>query len=291
MKKYAIILLSVMNVLNGMYGANDLNDIKRMHIALHDCSFDYFLTTYNLPIENRSVFHIGCSTGKNSAKLAQEASRVHAFDLHQSSIDIAKNKHQGLNNIFFEQCTAAHFDCPRRCDLALIDYTVIDTYDNTNDNRKAFFQCVNQHLSQDGELFLSIITSDNTLHPHMVTVMNIAPTIQQVMPHMTEDDITECIAPTYPSLQEVITMLEETGFENITNEEQNNTIAISEKGLWDAYYYLIAQNPILNRIPDRNSRIELSTLFIQSYMSTLQKNNVGKLLEPVITTIIRARKK
>src|SRR5258707_7134029 len=119
MKKYALLATFLISALNGM----DKSD--RAEIALHDCSFSHFLTKYNLPIENNSVFHIGCSTGKNSAELAQKASRVHAFDIHQDYIDIAKANHQGLNNIFFELCSSTHFDCPRNCDVAIIDYTVI----------------------------------------------------------------------------------------------------------------------------------------------------------------------
>lgn len=285
MKKYAIALLFIMNALNGM------SKPACAEIALHDASFDHFLTTYNLPIENRSIFHIGCSTGNNSLKLAQKASRVHAFDVHQNCIDFARNKHQNLNNIFFEHCSTTHFDCPRHCDLAVIDCTVIDTYTTTNENRKTLFQCINQHLSQNGEIFISAITHDNQLHPHIIAAMDIVPTIQELMPRMTEEEITTLMIPVYPHTQELRAILEESGFKNITTEEQNITLLISETNLRNAYTNIVIQNPMFDHIQDGDVKIALGKLFVQSYIDTLQKNNDGKLLEPMITTIIRARKK
>jgi 2-polyprenyl-3-methyl-5-hydroxy-6-metoxy-1,4-benzoquinol methylase len=264
-----------------------------MHIALLNCHLSHCVQKYNLYIKNRSILHIGCSTGKFSIKLAEKASRVHAFDTNQDYINIANNEYQNLRNIFFENCCAPHFDCPRSCDLAIIDFTVMKDYTHTNKERKALFQCINQHLSQNGELFISIVTNDNTLHPNIAvaTNENTSLALQEIMPDMAIETISDHMIPRYPSAQEIIEILNETGFEVILNKEEINIMAITEKNLRAAYINIVRENPLLKYIPDPTAKDEITALFINSYINTLEKNYHGHLLEQMITTIIRARKK
>lgn len=288
MKKYALLLIFLINALNGM---EKMNKSDQMQLALLNCHLSHCVQKYNLHIQNRSILHIGCSTGKYSIKLAETASRVHAFDTNQHYIDMANNEYQNLKNIFFENCSATHFNCSRNCDVAIIDFAVMENYIHTNKERKTLLQCINQHLSKNGELFISIATSDNILHPNITTAMSMTTALQEIMPDMAIDDIALCIIPPYPSTQEIIAILNETGFEVFFNTEEINIMAITEKNLRVAYINIVRENPLLKHIPDPTAKSEITSLFIDSYVNTLQKNKDGHLLETMITTVIRARKK
>ncbi len=290
MKKYAPLLIFIISALNGM---NKMDKSDQMHIALLNCHLSHCIQKYNLYIKDRSILHIGCSTGKFSIKLAEKASRVHAFDTNQDYIDIANNEYQDLKNIFFKNCSATYFNCPRSCDLAIIDFTTMKDYPHTNKERKSLFQCINQHLSQNGELFISIVTNDNTLHPNIAvaTNENTSLALQEIMPDMAIETIAGHVIPRYPSTQKILTILNQTNFTVLSHTEEINMMAIIEKNLRAAYINIVKQNPLLKHIPDPTAKQEVAALFIDAYVNTLQKNYNGHLLEPMITTIIRARKK
>jgi 2-polyprenyl-3-methyl-5-hydroxy-6-metoxy-1,4-benzoquinol methylase len=288
MKKYSLLLLFVINALNCM------ENVEHAYLALRSSAFSYFLDTYNVQTEGRAILHIECATGKLSAKLAKKATRIHGFDRNERHINCAKDTYGNRKNISFEYCPSITFNFPRMCDLAIIDYTTVDCYNNTNENKKELFQCVNQHLSENGEMFISIVTSDNTLHPNIATAMNMTATIQAIIPNTTEERIIELMMPSYPSLQELLTILEETGFEVITSKEEICCVVIPkscQNKLWNIYSNLIVQNPIFEHIQDHDTQVELGKQFVQRYINTLKKDNDGNLLEPTITTIIHARKK
>ena len=263
---------------------------EHSHMELRAFTFSHFLKTYNIETEDRAIFHIGCATGALSAELAEKASRVHGFDQREYLINFAKNEYLNLKNIGFEYCPSLIFNFPRICNLALIDFATIDCYDTTNEHKKELFECINQHLSHNGEMFISITTTDNVLHPNIITAVNMAPTIQEIVPDITEENIIELATPPYPSLQELLTMLEETGFEVMTSEEQTITTEISTDNLYDIYADIVTKNPLFECVQDPDSKIMLGVQFIQKYIDVLEMNNEGNLLEPTITTIIHARK-
>jgi SAM-dependent methyltransferase len=288
MKKYALLLALTISSLNGMDNQQHINIVSR------------FLKIYDISLENRAVFHIGCTTGKRSAKLAEQASRVHVFDQNQHFINTAQNTYQNYKNLTFECCNPMNFNFPRQCNLAIIDYTIVNDYTNIKEHKKELFQCMHQHLLQDGEILFSITTSDNTPYPNINAAKEMAPILCAFVPDTTEEEIIDLMIPVYPSLQELLTALEETGFEIITHKEEIITKEMNEKNFINNCINGIAQNPIYGSVQDPDIKRDLISHFLDSYViqlnefirtNNLQKNNENNFLEPTITTIIHARKK
>lgn len=288
MKKYALLLALTISSLNGMDNQQTINIVSR------------FLKIYDISLENRAVFHIGCTIGKRSAKLAKQASRVHVFDQDQNFINNAQNTYQNLKNITFEHCNPMNFNFPRQCNVAIIDYTILNDYTDINEHKQELFQCMHQHLLQDGEILFSITTSDNTPHPNIDAAKEMAPILQAYIPNTIEEEIINLMMPSYPSLQELLTALEETGFEVITHKEAIITKEMNEKIFLYNCKNTITQNPIYESIQDPDIKRDLINHFIESYLNNLnqfirthnlQKQHEDNLLEPTITTIIHARKK
>ncbi len=290
MKKYVLLAAFIISALNGMDNQQPKNSSIVSQLLEH----------YNIPIQNRAIFHIGCTTGKRSVELAQKASRVHVFDQNKNFIDTAQNTYQDIKNITFEQCNPMNFNFPRQCDVAIIDYTTINDYAEINEHKQELFQCMHQHLLQNGEILLSITTTENTPHPNIDAAKEMASVLQAYIPGTTEEEIINLMTPSYPSLQDLLTALEETGFEIITHKEQIITKEMNEKKFLNSCEYIITQNPISEKIQDPNLRNDLTHHFIHSYLKhltqfvhihNLQKRHANTYLEPLITTIIHARKK
>ena len=291
MKKYALLAIFVISALNGMNNQQPIQNLSIVERMLEHC---------NISVQDRAIFHIGYTVGKRSVKLAQKASRVHVFDQDQNFINTAQNKYQDLKNITFECCNPIDFNFPRQCDLAIIDYTIINDYTDINEHKQELFESMHQHVSQNGELFFSITTTENTAHPNINAAKEMAPILHAYIPNTTEEEIINLMMPSWPSLQDLLTALEETGFEIITHAEEIITKEMSEKNFLYNCKNTITQNPIYESIQDPDIKRDLINHFIESYLNNLnqfihkhnlQKQHEDNILEPTITTIIHARKK
>jgi 2-polyprenyl-3-methyl-5-hydroxy-6-metoxy-1,4-benzoquinol methylase len=252
--------------------------------------FLHFLNKNNIEIKDRAILHVECSSGLLSAELAKKAARIHAFSTDQEKIDNAKNKYSDVKNLLFNHYTE-RFSSPRLFHLAIMDFAVFNLYSlNTIRDKIRIFECINKQLARpDGELFISITTNGNKLHPSVTTAMEMAEYIQEVTPELTEEEITALIMPPYSSLEDVHTALEEAGFEIIKSEEQSVNLKITEKNLRASYKAIIMGSPIFQCIP-KESQKDFCKNYMDTYISQLQTTDNDKLHEPIITTIIHAYK-
>jgi ubiquinone/menaquinone biosynthesis C-methylase UbiE len=283
MKKYVLLLAFTISALNSMENQENMTESELNLLQL--------LQTYKITTENRVIFHIGCKTGELSAKLAQTASHIHGFDHNKKYIDTATNQYRHLKNISFTHCPSLSLDFPRQCNVVIIDYTASDDYININEHKKELFQSINQHLLQGGEIFLSIPTSDNTVHPNIEVAKEMAPVLHSLIPDITKENIINLMIPSYPSLQELLVTLEETDFEIITHAEQMSMIEVSLNDFIECYNHIITHNPIFGCIQNYDLKQALSRQFIQAYLKKIKRNEKNNILEPIISTIIHARKK
>jgi trans-aconitate methyltransferase len=247
-------------------------------------AFLHFLKTNNIKTDGIVILNPECSTGVLSNELAKKADRVHGFDSNEHVINFACKKYN-LKNLSFEHCQPTKFTSPRLFNLA-----VINSYIDYIEDKKETFQHINDCLpTGNGELFITVSTCNNKEHPRITVAKKMTQKIQKYVEYLDESEIISLIIPPYPSIQELHTMLEETNFEIIKSEAQSCNLIVTEQQLTDMYKAIIMNLPIYVCIPD-DSKEDFTTQYIKEYISTLRKTSDAKLLEPVITTVIHARK-
>jgi hypothetical protein len=264
--------------------------IYHKHDTLLAPVFMRLLEKNTINIDGIAILHAECATGVLAAKLAEKADRVHGFDQEKEIINFACTQYD-RKNLSFEHCHPGQLRTNRLFNLA-----VIDSYIDFIPDKEALFQCINDCLphtcfpTKSGELFMTITTSNNKEHPRITTAKEMAPDIQKIIEYFSEEEIIDLATPTYPSLYVIQTILETTGFEIIKSEEQSDYFVTTQQELEDIYRSIIPNMLIFEYIPT-DSQDYFITQYLKKYIAVLEKTNDQKLIEPIITTIIHARKK
>jgi trans-aconitate methyltransferase len=300
MKKFIIILLYVMNNINGM---EQQQIVKREPHKwnpkayeegnrLQTTTFLNFLKPYDVNFEGKEILSAGCGTGKIENILKEKAKHIHGFDASKDMIDFAQNKYGHINNLSFEHCRAEDFQSQKRYQLAIASFCI-----HWFDDKKQAFQRINDALELHGELFGTIQTSDNPTPSNLIAFMETMPSIQkayksilnQDLPDLTMENIKENLGVSYPSHKECNAMLQETDFEIIKSEEAFYLSIMSEDELTKLQWPIFSSRPFIQPLPD-DIKKQLFQEFITHCISKTEKIDHNQFFEKHYTTIIHARK-
>jgi ubiquinone/menaquinone biosynthesis C-methylase UbiE len=286
-KKYIIIALCMINSLSGI----------EKKITTAACEWDAqlyangnkvqyesaisFLKKNNINIDNQNILDIGCGTGDISAFLAQTAACVHGFDASNNMIQYAIAKYgNGANTLTFEQSFAENFSSQGKLyDLA----TAFFCFHWFSDKQQALQQ-ISESLKVNGELLATFPTSDDPHPPRFLIGIEM---IKQLYPHIS---LTQKLGRSEPTLQELETMLADTGFEIITCELQTNHVILPDRKAYEDFQRpVVMSRPFIQDMPPEEREAFL-TEFINRVIPTFKKTTTNELIEEVTIRIVHARK-
>ena len=290
MHKYIILALSLCAPLHCMEQQIAVREPREWDAHAYDKgnqlqtnAFLYFLDTNDIDITNKTILDVGCGTGKITAQLAERATYIHGFDASKNMIAFAQDNHGHINNISFEYCFAENFTSVKQYQLALASFSVPWIED-----KKQAFQNINNSLTENGEFFGVIKTTDNPKPIHFAILNEMMPLIKQyVSPDAQE--ISSTLGSSYLSQQEYTRMLCETGFEIIQNKEQSFDCIMNEAELRKFQWSLFLARPIIQSIPKEEQQL-LFEEFMKRYLEKLPKIDNDQFLNKVIINIVHARK-
>lgn len=286
MKKYIMLALSIGAPLYCMQEQQAITPMPcHEHHQLRTTVFLNFLQKNNIAIENRTILNVECSVGALSAKLAKKAAYVYGFDSHKNVPNDAYHQYSHLDNLYLQPCRSLNFTSPELCQLA-----VIDSFIDQIKNKKALLLRINNNLAMGGEFFTTILTQNNPQSPALMTAIEMIPDIQKHLPDLTTEEITNMIAFSCPSLEEVSALLDETGFEIIKSEEQCVYQIMPKNKLIALYSTMLTKHPLSQYITNEPSRTDLNKQYIENFIAKLNTTNNDEYIEPIIATIIHARK-
>jgi trans-aconitate methyltransferase len=256
---------------------------------LQTTSFLEFLKKNNIVINNRTILDVGCGTGNLSAVYACDAQEVHAFDASHNMIEHAQKKHSAKKNLFFNQCFAEDLNLKPVHQLALVS----SAFHWFTDKKQAL-QKINDSLQEGGELFCDVRTMENPKPINLTAAGKIISQIPFINWFIDESNIMNHTGSSYPTTEELHTMLSNTHFEIIKCEQQSLTYEITKEELKLLEWPIVTSRPIMPWIRTALSENNIKYWF-ESYIDQLSEemlmNKDGKYLYPIDTTIVHARKK
>lgn len=289
--RHIIWVFFITTIINGMEQLDISDDEKYMDFhhkqdTVLAMDFINFLNQNNIRIEDKTILNIGCSTGILAASLAQEATYVLGISANKNMIDFAQSQYDFLPYLSFTHCSIPNFKTSQRFQLAVIDSCI-----NTIKNKEYIFQCASNNLKMNGKLFMTVLTQENILPLHIRIAAKMVLDLHDFFP-IAKKKVIDLIIPTLPSYKEIETMLEKTGFQIITKEEQVINVIRTEDECFDRYALHSYDNPIFDFFTEKDERAKAYCIaeYIDCYISQLKRTEDNKLIEPLITTIIHARK-
>jgi ubiquinone/menaquinone biosynthesis C-methylase UbiE len=291
MQKYILIILCVFNVLNGMEQQIITREPREWNAEAYDegnslqtNTFLQFITKNRIEIEKKNILSAGCGTGRIENILAEKAEHIHGFDASKNMIDFAQNKYGHIKNLSFEHCFAEDFKSQKLYQLALASFCIHWFAD-----KKLAFQRINDSLEINGELFGTLPTSNNPKPINLVVAAEMMSFLESIVSFFSGKNILDLIGASYPSNEELDTMLHETGFEIIKREEQCFDCIMTRDELKQLEWPIVSSRPIIKYIPNRFIQ-PLFEDYIDRIIAKLPKVDNEKFVRQTITTIIHARK-
>jgi ubiquinone/menaquinone biosynthesis C-methylase UbiE len=243
-------------------------------------SFLALLLKNKVITKDRTILDIGCGTGNIAARLAKKATHIDAVDASNNMIDYAETKYMHIPNLYFEQHCAEDFITPKKYQLALASFCM----HWFKDQKKALHN-ISTCLEKDGEFFATVSTNNNPKSSNLIAAEAVLSKYLWWLPFNI--NLPGC---TFPSIEELQTMLQETGFEIITMKEESFSGTTNKNELKEGLWAMISGSLIAQWI----SRKKIES-FLNWYMDEciyyLPKTNDGELLYTMFTTTIHARKK
>jgi trans-aconitate methyltransferase len=283
MKKYIIIALCIMSSLAATEQPDGMR-ICHTYDTLRASIFLHLLEKNKIDTEGIVILHPECATGVLSAKLAEKADRVRGFDQSENAIHFARATYN-RKNLSFKHRHPEEFTTPRLFNLVVMDH-YIDYIEDKQDLFDRIHDCL---PSNNGELFITITTSDNEPHPKIIAAQQMVPRLQRIIDYLDEDQIFNLMIEQYPSLNYIYNMLENSGFEITSSETYSDFLPVTEIELRQFYIPILTGLTITEYIPE-DSQETFITQFFESYLVQLKRDQDNKLLEPMLTTTIHARK-
>jgi ubiquinone/menaquinone biosynthesis C-methylase UbiE len=287
MKKHIIFVVCIFHSINCMeisskvelreWDAQAYDNSNRIHTE----SFLALLLKNKVITKDRTILDIGCGTGNIAARLAKKATHIDAFDASNNMIDYAEKKYYDIPNVFFEQHCAEEFITQKKYQLALASFSM----HWFKDQKKALHN-INTALETHGEFFATVSTSNNPKSCNLLAAEGILSKYFWWIPSFNID-LTGC---TFPSVEELQTMFDETGFEIITIKEECFSGPTNKNELKEGLWAMISGSPILQWI---SSKLVASFFdwYVDECMYYVPKTSSGEPLYTMFTTVVHARKK
>lgn len=107
------------------------------------------ISQYAVENHEMRVLNIGCGTGRHDRELKQLGYKVQGIDLSTEMIEIAKKEAKGIDGLSYEVGDARDFSIKSHFDIVISLFHVM-SYQNTNEELKKVFECVEKVLNEDG---------------------------------------------------------------------------------------------------------------------------------------------
>ncbi|HLW72597.1 MAG TPA: class I SAM-dependent methyltransferase [Candidatus Babeliales bacterium] len=300
MKKYIITALCTLGSLNGMmeekqpliidrkpprepreWPAQAYDEGNRRQTS----AFLHFLETNNIKVDGLDILDVGCGTGTLSAIYASTAQHVHGFDASKNMIDFAQNKYGHIKNLSFEHCFAEDFKSEKLHQLALASFCI-----HWFEDKKQAFQRINESLQPNSEFFAAVSTNDIPKPLTLAVCLEMVEAIDWLRNIVSEKNLTDLTGASYPSQEELSTMIKDAGFNILKCEEQSFSYTIANRDeLKKVHWPIISTRPIVKYIPDIRIQPFFEN-FIDRVIEKLQKNKDGSFDGILRATIVHARK-
>ena len=297
MKKYALSLLCIAALSHGMeqeipttltrheWNAFDYDKGCRVQTE----AFDKF---FNIDVKKQKVLHIGSGTGRISCKLAAKAAWVDGIDPSQNMTAHAARLHKDIPNLRFFDAFAETFTPPNDAQ----DYDIAIAFSFHWFQRK---QCalnnIARHLKKGGDFFFTAATSDNPEPLNLVVAKDMMTlgmgSLLDAAKNYFSTNQTQALGSSYPSLQELTTMLEKADFDIITCEEKSCSVILENRQeVEDFQRPIVMSRPLVHYVPLMIQQYLFSE-FIDRILKHMEKTADGKFIEKITTTVVHARKK
>jgi|GEM_PF-1397724 len=300
MKQYIIALIGAINILTCMeqpkvrdaceWNAKDYDDTN----IIQEPSFLDFLEQNKIILEKRKILSIGCGTGSMEHIMVteKEAAYVKGIDASKNIIEYAQKTYGLTDKISFEHCFAEDFISSALYEVAVLSFSL----HWIQDKQKALTN-IYKALQPNGELFALLLTSNNPKPTSFTTALETMAYFQEMalsqpnkdFPHFNINDpsmITNC---TYPSQEELNDILQKTGFNIIANRQETFTCTMDEADIRKIHWATFTSKPYTKDLSD-NTMKTIFTEFIRRYKEKLSKNEEGRFIDKIYTTLIHARK-
>ncbi len=272
MKKFIILSFCFISLLNGMeqqpkreareWNAQDYANGNSFQekMALE------FLEQSNIDLFDKDVVDAGCGTGNISEIMAQKAKRVHGFDASLNMINYAREKYDNIPNLTFEHCFAEDFNSSIKHDLVTAFFCL-----HWFEDREAAFQRFYENLKPGGELLGTIHTTSNKKPIALDVFDDMFPNLKSIVTWLKSINVIQATGSSYPTDEELTTMLKEAGFKEISIEKKPlNLVFKNRDELITVERPIIMSRPLTQHIPE----ILLDYLFnsfIDKYIEKLEK--------------------
>lgn len=297
MKKQTLIVLSLFSTLNGM----DQQIVPKREPREWDAQAYasgnrvqeeaalQFLKDFNIKLVGKKVLDIGCGTGNISAKMASQAESVHGIDASENMIKYAYNRFkeiENIKNLSFEHCFAEDFKSPNRYKLAA-SFFCLHWLEDKQQVLKQVYDC----LEDNGELFATIPTKSNPQPINLAVALELIPGIQQAYSFLCNKDLIQGIGSSYPTDDELKSILAETGFDIISYTEKSKSFIVKSREELELFERpLVMSRPAIQWIPTILQEY-LFSQYIDLYLTKLAMNEDGHYIFPAVTTtVVHARK-
>lgn len=107
------------------------------------------ISRYAVENHKMQILNIGCGTGRHDRELRQIGYEVHGIDLSVEMIEIARREAKEMEGLSYEVGDARDFSIKTQFDIAVSLFHVM-SYQNTNEELKKVFTCVQRVLNEDG---------------------------------------------------------------------------------------------------------------------------------------------
>jgi len=245
-----------------------------------------FLDESKIDLTNKVVYDGGCGTGNISEIMAQTAKSVHGFDPSFNMIEWARLHYANIPNLTFEQSFAEDFSSAKKCNVFTLFFCLHWIKD-----KKAVFQKCYENLQSNGQLLGNIRTTENGPALGIKIFHEILPELQEMIPMLKNNNTIQATGSSYPTHQDLKTMLEEIGFKQISLKEIILDFSFKTKDEVVAFERpVIMSRPFVQSLPE-DKREDVFTLYITKLLEKLERTEDGYYINPEArTTLIHCHK-
>jgi ubiquinone/menaquinone biosynthesis C-methylase UbiE len=240
-----------------------------------------------IALYEKHILDVGCGSGNITSYMAETASFVRGIDKSESMINRALQTYDMPDKLKFEVLSAEDMVFSESFDLITFFFCV----NWFKDKPKAFknFFCA---LKSNGIIFGTIRIQESIVPNQILEALaRILPELEMQFPQVQHLDIASLTWYAIPSKDDIISMLEKIGFEDISIEPKLwNEIFKTREDLASYITPIIMSTPVAGLIPKENHEFFLKRL-IDNVVDHLNMTDQGYLLYPMSPAHVYASKK